>query len=246
MYQTVHAVVRRDVRSALLEVAGGPPGCGGCGSVVFRAAAALYALLLEHGVDRRGRCLSCRRPASRVGPQRRRCRVYLVAQHWLGQPRTALLVSDLAGELGLPVASALVAGSGPDRPGFTVTGRTPEKATEAGRSADRDDTEDLFRIVLDVPGSRSGPVQAPAASCLPSLPVGGLPPARRPDPDHGGVGEYPDCPRPHRGPSTHSPFPGAARALVTGAAVGVGSGVGVPVGGFRSPVSLVVVRRTSR
>ncbi|MGH3922759.1 MAG: hypothetical protein ACRDTT_07815 [Pseudonocardiaceae bacterium] len=61
MHQTAHAMLHRELREGLLDV-GGWPGSGGFGSVAYRASAALYALLLEHAVDRRGCCWSCRRP----------------------------------------------------------------------------------------------------------------------------------------------------------------------------------------
>ncbi|MGH3925386.1 MAG: hypothetical protein ACRDTT_21435, partial [Pseudonocardiaceae bacterium] len=40
---------------------------GGVDSIQSRACAALYALLMAHPVDRRGRCRSCRRPGAVLG-----------------------------------------------------------------------------------------------------------------------------------------------------------------------------------
>ncbi|MGH4014431.1 MAG: hypothetical protein ACRDSL_11005 [Pseudonocardiaceae bacterium] len=169
VYQTTQAMVRRELREGLLDV-GGWPGSGGFGSVVYRAAAGLYALLLEHSVDRRGCCCSCRRPGAVVGRSRRRCRIYPVAQHWLHQPRTALLVSSLVTELGLSVTPPSVAGSGPDRPGFTVTGRAREETTDTVVPADLDDTEERPRIVPD-PDHRTNTAQSLAVPPSASLPA---------------------------------------------------------------------------
>lgn len=66
----------------------------------YRACAALYSLLLNHPVDRRGRCRSCRRLGAVLGRRRRRCLVRITAGYWLHQP-DAILLSHLAGELGL-------------------------------------------------------------------------------------------------------------------------------------------------
>jgi hypothetical protein len=43
-YQTNYRAVRQDLRAALLDVLAAGPVAGGDGSVVYRAAAALYAL----------------------------------------------------------------------------------------------------------------------------------------------------------------------------------------------------------
>lgn len=209
VYQTAYGVVRRELRAGLLDAADRWHGPGGFGSEAYRATAALYALLLEHSVDRRGFCCSCRRPGAMVGRRRRPCRIYPLAQHWLHQRRTARLVSELFTELGLSVAPAPVPGSGPDRPGLTVTERQSERA------ADRDDTDDLSRTVPGLFDHGSQLAQSPAASFPPPLPDGGLPPAGRPDPDHGGTGEHPGLPRSRRGPSDDpEPPPGHGRALL--------------------------------
>ncbi|MGH3795694.1 MAG: hypothetical protein ACRDSP_12470 [Pseudonocardiaceae bacterium] len=151
VHQTTHAMVRRELRAGLLDAAG-RAGSGGLGSVVYRAAAGLYALLLEHPVDRRGCCCSCRRPGAMVGRRRRRCRVYPVARYWLHQPGTARLVSRLVAELGLslpPPPSAPVAGSGLDRSGVTVTGRERAESADRGAPVDLVDTEGLPRVAAD-------------------------------------------------------------------------------------------------
>ncbi|MGH3907083.1 MAG: hypothetical protein ACRDTE_23345 [Pseudonocardiaceae bacterium] len=140
-----------------------------------------------------GVCCSCRRPGAMVGRRRRRCRVYPVAQYWLHQPGTALLVSNLAAELGLSFppapSSAPVAGSGLDRPGVTVTRR--EQPTDRGVPADL--VEVLPRVAAD-PESAPITAQSPVVSPSASLP-GGFPGAGRPVVDHSGTGERPvkDC-----------------------------------------------------
>ena len=73
---------------------------GGMDSIHVRACAALYVLLMEHSMDQRSRCRSCRRPGAMLGWRRRRCRVHSEARLWLRQPAT-FLHSRLAHELGL-------------------------------------------------------------------------------------------------------------------------------------------------
>ena len=145
------------LRSVL--VAAAQPGSGGEGidSVQYRAGAALYALLADHPVDRRGRCRSCRRPGVVLGLRRRPCRVRSKAQMWLHLPGK-LLQSFLVSELGLiPMPPA-------------CEGETPGAVSEWG------DTDALPATAGDPP---TGPVQSPA---MPSpLSPGGCaePPARR-------------------------------------------------------------------
>lgn len=119
VHQTTHAVLRRDLRAGLVDAAtrAGPRGVG---SVLFRAAAGVYALLVEHAVDHRGCCVRCRRPGSWVGPARRRCLVYPLVHDWLYQSRPPL-AARLRHDLGLPVP--------PEhrtvpRPGLRIVGRT--------------------------------------------------------------------------------------------------------------------------
>jgi hypothetical protein len=181
VYQTAHAMVRRQVRDALLDAAecAGP---GGFGSVTFRAAAGLYALLLEHAVDRRGRCWLCRQPGSRVGPPRRRCRIYPLAQSWLCPPGTVLATS-LTRDLGLPLPPAPPPrrASTVEWPGLTITGRDGP-----------DDTEPVPRIGT-TPFSASVSSLSPVASPAAFFP-GGIPEVRRPVPDHGGAGKVTGAP----------------------------------------------------
>lgn len=115
VYGLVQAIVRRELREGLLAVDGRGK-AREFGSVVHRAAAALYALLLEHSVDHRGCCHLCLRPGVLLG-RRRPCRIYPVARHWLHEPRTAVLASHLATELGLRVVRPTGGGidAGPDR-----------------------------------------------------------------------------------------------------------------------------------
>ncbi|MDQ2791675.1 MAG: hypothetical protein DLM60_14315 [Pseudonocardiales bacterium] len=67
---------------------------------VAQASATLYVLLLEHPLDRRGRCPSCRPPAAVFGRRRRPCRIHLLTGFYLLYPGDFLL-SYLAAELGL-------------------------------------------------------------------------------------------------------------------------------------------------
>lgn len=127
VHQTAHAMMRRELREGLLD-AGGWPGSGGFGSVAYRASVALYAFLLEHSVDRRGCCWSCRRPGAVLGRRRRRCRVCSVAKYWLHQPQAVLLESSLAIELGLGASPPPIAG-----PGGTGPCHGPRSGTEGAR-----------------------------------------------------------------------------------------------------------------
>ncbi|MGH3899858.1 MAG: hypothetical protein ACRDTA_16755 [Pseudonocardiaceae bacterium] len=102
--QTSYDLMCRVVRGVLRDgVQDGPDAEGGIGSIQFRASATLYELLLDHPIDRRGRCRSCRRTGAVLGRPRRRCRVYLKARHWLHHPDVPFLLSQLASELGLAV-----------------------------------------------------------------------------------------------------------------------------------------------
>lgn len=209
-YQIAWAMVRREVRGELVDMTDKPEEFG---SVVFRATAALYELLLEHAVDRHGRCWKCRRAGSRIGPARRRCRVYPVAQYWLGQSGTAL-ATTLVRELGLPALPSPGRLSRTDWTGLTITGRT---------SPDHPDN-DVMPQTGTTPFRVSSSSLSPAVSSAAVLP-GGVPQVRRPVPDHGGAGEpTPTEPRPRRGPSEDAddekPPPVAGRSLLlsTGAA----------------------------
>ena len=97
VYQAGHELMRETLRDALLAAVDSEGG-GGLGSAQCRASAALYVLLGDHAIDRRGRCRSCRRPNALVGRRRRICRVYLAARFYLYQPDRVLL-RHLAGVL---------------------------------------------------------------------------------------------------------------------------------------------------
>lgn len=64
---------------------------GALGTIQYRASVALYVLLDDHSIDRRGRCRSCRGQATLVGRRRRFCRVYLSARFYLYQADDVLL-----------------------------------------------------------------------------------------------------------------------------------------------------------
>jgi hypothetical protein len=74
-------------------------------SVPYRASAALYFLLMDHPVDQRGRCRSCRRPSATFGLRRRVCRVHMKAEFWLQQPTDFLRSAFVCG-LQRPKSSA--------------------------------------------------------------------------------------------------------------------------------------------
>jgi hypothetical protein len=74
-YQTSRKLLCRTLRGELREVLES----GAVSSVGCRAVAALYVLLLEHPIDRQGRCEACRRPGAVLGRRRRWCQVYRVA-----------------------------------------------------------------------------------------------------------------------------------------------------------------------
>lgn len=91
-HQTSRHLLREAIRGVLLTAI--EPDCGnddGTGSVQFRASAALYALLTDHPIDRRGRCRCCRGPRLLLGSGRRVCRVLVAARFYLHQPDDVLL-----------------------------------------------------------------------------------------------------------------------------------------------------------
>ena len=138
--QTSHRLLCEMLRRVLADGVGA--GTGGVGSIEVRAVAALYGLLMDHPVDRRGRCRSCRRQGEVLGLRRRRCRVHRAAHFYLYHP-DAFLLSHLAGELGLPAPSG----------------------------SDPDDTEVLPVVVTDPDGPRTT-AQSPVVSPPPFLPGG--------------------------------------------------------------------------
>lgn len=123
----------------------GSGAAGGISALPCRASAALYSLLLDHPVDRRGRCLCCRRPGALFGRRRRRCRVHIAAQYWLRHPDEVLL-SHLSNELGLQTPAAP---SPPPPCGLPQAGRPDPDHGGAGWRPDRprprrDPPDDLF------------------------------------------------------------------------------------------------------
>jgi hypothetical protein len=136
-YDLMCRVLHRVLRDA---VQAGPGAAGGIGTVEGRAVAALYLLLVDHPIDQRGRCRSCRRLGAVFGLRWRCCRVYVKAALWLRQPEEVLR-RLLADELGLAA-----------------------------------------------PTPPTDPLPTPAVSPSP------IPPAGRPDPDHGGAGDDPRAP----------------------------------------------------
>lgn len=137
---------------------------GAIGSVACRTAAALYALLLEHPIDQRGRCWSCGRAAAVVLGRRRRCRIYRVVHFWLHQPRTAPLISALTDELGLSLPPPPV--PTPDRPRLRITDRFAPDERDGTETVDDPPTAPgpsaLGIPVLGVPVLITGSARCPA------------------------------------------------------------------------------------
>lgn len=189
VHQTSYRLSCEMLGGVLVEVAESGPSA--VGLVQCRATAALYRLLMNHPVDRRGRCRSCRRPGTVLGWWHRRCRVRVEAAFWLHHPDDAFLLSQLVREFGLDEQS----GSSPrhtPKAGYTVP---------ADRSTgEREHTEQIPKITAEPVDSDSGPLQSPAVSPPPVLP-GGFPRARRPDPDHGEAREQPERRQSGHGPS---------------------------------------------
>lgn len=98
-HQASYEVVCEVLRGVLVDSVQAGPGPGGTGSIRCRVSGALYALLMTHPIDHRGRCRSCRRPGAVLGFARQRCRVHRQVHYWLRQP-DALLHAQLAQECG--------------------------------------------------------------------------------------------------------------------------------------------------
>jgi hypothetical protein len=110
--QISHRLMRNALRGFLLQALRARPGAvEGISSIGCQASAALYTLLLDHPLDRRGRCPSYRCSGATIGL--RRCRIHMTAIFWLLlQLDEATLRSRLASELGLGTTPP----SGPGRP----------------------------------------------------------------------------------------------------------------------------------
>ena len=118
VHQTSHELLREALRAGFAAAVGSGRGDGGIGSTQCRASAALYALLGDHSVDRRGRCRSCRGLRALLGRRGRDCRVLVAARFYLYQPEDMLL-RLLANELDQPATPPPSADAAPD------PGRTP-------------------------------------------------------------------------------------------------------------------------
>lgn len=106
VYRTIHQLICEWLRGVLCDaVQAGPGAAGGIGTVECRAVATLYLLLMDHPIDPRGRCRSCRRPGAVFGSRWRRCRVHSKATLCLHQLDDVLLLCLLADDLGLAAAS---------------------------------------------------------------------------------------------------------------------------------------------
>ncbi|MDQ3763835.1 MAG: hypothetical protein M3460_20155 [Actinomycetota bacterium] len=178
-------------------------GAGAIGSVSCRVCVVLYLLLSDHLVDRRGRCLSCRRSGAVLGQRRRKCRIHVKASFWLRQPDEVVL-RHLAQKLNHRLASAPGTGGRPD------LGHLAQPASTGAQ----DVTQVGPRIAVDQSKPSSESLQT-LATPTPPRHRGGAPRAGRSDPDHGGTGVHPDSLRSRRAPfDDHTPYPGQASCLV--------------------------------
>ena len=171
---TIDQTSHRLLCDALREtVHAGPGAVDWPGSIRYRASAVLYMLLLDHPIDRRGRCRSCRRSGAMIGLRRRPCRIYARASYWLLRQPDDTLLSHLANEVGEDSALLRGAANPPHQSDLTLTARI-----------DSSDTDVLPRIMAD---PRTDPSQTPAVPISPAprefREVG------RPEPHHGGTGE---------------------------------------------------------
>ncbi|MGH3815673.1 MAG: hypothetical protein ACRDUV_25005 [Pseudonocardiaceae bacterium] len=133
VHQTSYRVVCEVLRRVLVAaVQAGPGAAGGIGSVECQAVAALYLLLLDHPIDRWGRCRACRRLGAVFGPRWRHCRVHGKANLCLHQPEELLLLRLLVHELGLA-----------DLPPPAAPGRAP--------AGDPETTDVLPSVAADLP-----------------------------------------------------------------------------------------------
>lgn len=98
VHKTSHDLLRESLRDDLVAAVESRHGSLGHDSVHYRASAALYALLGDHPVDRRGRCRCCHGLRALLGRRRRLCHVYVAARYYLCQPDD-LLLDNLADEL---------------------------------------------------------------------------------------------------------------------------------------------------
>jgi len=202
VHQASHELMREALSGDLLAAVNSEGG-GALGSVQCRASAALYVLLGEHPIDRRGRCRSCRRPGAAVGGHRRFCRVYLAARYYLYQPGEMLLC-HLAGELTQEATPPCRAGNPPD-PGNT----------SAATPADPDDTEVLSRVAAEPIGALTECPQTPAVPTPPPSSGGGSRTGRPAQATAGPGNPPPRRPRPRRAPpGTDTAPPGGDRSPV--------------------------------
>jgi hypothetical protein len=197
--QTSHRLLCDALRETLHA---GPGAVEGPASIRYRASAVLYLLLLDHPIDRRGRCRSCRRSGTMIGLRRRPCRVLARASYWLLHQPDDTLLSRLANEVIADSAASPGARSSPDRSDLTVTA-----------PIDPSDTDVLPKATDD---PRPDPSQTPAVP-LP-LPPREFRRAGRPEPHHGGTGEHlPDGLRSHRVlPDGHPPSRPDGSLMITG------------------------------
>ncbi|MGH3719614.1 MAG: hypothetical protein ACRDRI_12420 [Pseudonocardiaceae bacterium] len=128
--RTVDQTSHRLVCEALREtVRAGPGALGRVGSIRYRASAVLYLLLLEHPIDRRGRCRSCF--SVLIGLRPRPCRIHVRASDWLLHHSDEALLPHLAREFGAGNVPSLGAAGTSHWPCLTVRARTDPSRTPA-------------------------------------------------------------------------------------------------------------------
>lgn len=115
VHQTSYELLRDTLRAGLAAAAGSGRE-DGIGSTPCRTIAALYALLGDHQVDRRGHCRRCRGLRALPGRRHQICRVLVAARFYLCQPENMLL-RLLASELHQHAMPRLIAETAlePDR-----------------------------------------------------------------------------------------------------------------------------------
>lgn len=129
IYDALYTTLRRVLRTGVHAGAGTEEGLD---SFLCRVVGALYALLMDHPIDRNGRCRSCRRPGSVLGRHRQDCGVYEEVSYWLGEPEKHLR-ERMAYQWGLNPPTDMSTTPRPASPG--ATGMPTPTAPGTGRRA---------------------------------------------------------------------------------------------------------------
>jgi len=203
VHQTSHGLLREALRGDLLAGLGSGGDDGGLGGTEYRARAALYALLGDHPIDRRGRCRCCRGRRALLGRRCRVCRVLAAVRFSVHQPVPVVLeqLASDAQPAATPVDPRARDGRPTPRRGRGGLPKPPASPCTIGRvrAADHGQTvpgERRMRVIAGVSGAAAVAVAPPLTA--PQAPVVALPHppaahrARRPGPNHGGAGNAPE------------------------------------------------------